>query len=382
MAGRARMAAVTAGVAGLLGACDGPSGSVRTQIEDPPAELAGTFERVDTVATGVWVIRQNRAFHLQPVGNVTVIEQADGLVMVDGGGSPGSGGRIAGLVAGLSAKPVKALVLTHWHGDHTLGVSAIRARWPALRVIATSATRESLVGAPMGRYAKESADSAATAEFQASLDPVEEFLAAQAADTTQPAGVRDGYAQTLAELELYRRDIEGLHVVVPNETFDDRLLLDDAERPIALMWPGRANTDGDAIAWLPRQRIVVTGDLVVSPIPFGFGSYPADWIEALERVRALGFAVLVPGHGAPQTDAAYVEQLIGTIADMRAQMATLAPDLELEAARARLDVSAHRGAFAGDDSWLGLWFDQYWVIPFAESLWKEARGIPITQGTG
>lgn len=372
-----RVAVLVVGGAGLLGGCEG-----RPAPDGARQGMEGYFERVDTVAAGVWVIRQNRAFHLQPVGNVTVIEQADGLVMVDGGGSPGSGARIADLVAGSSPKPVKALVVTHWHGDHTLGVSAIRARWPELRVIATAATRESLLGAPMGRYAKEAADPAATAEFQASLDPVEEFLAVQAADTMQPSLVRGGYAETQRELELYRRDVEGLHIVAPTETFETRLTLDDPERPIELMWPGRANTDGDAVAWLPRQRIVVTGDLVVWPIPFGFGSYPADWIEALERVRALGFAVLVPGHGAPQRDAAYVDQLIGLIADMRVQMAGLAPDLELEASRSALDVSAHRRAFAGDDPWLGLWFDQYWVVPFAESLWNEARGIPITQGTG
>ena len=41
-----------------------------------------------------------------------------------------------------------------------------------------------------------------------------------------------------------------------------------------LRFLGRANTEGDAIAWLPRQRIVMTGDVVVSPTPFGFFSFP------------------------------------------------------------------------------------------------------------
>jgi glyoxylase-like metal-dependent hydrolase (beta-lactamase superfamily II) len=368
---------LTASAVAALGACE----QQRQDVTVAP-ETDGYFETVDTVAEGVWVIRQNRAFHLQPVGNVTVVEQADGLVLIDGGGSPGSGARIADLVADLSPKPVLALVVTHWHGDHTLGISAIRARRPSLRVISTARTRESLAGAPMGRYAKDAADSAATAAFQASLDPVEEFMAAQVADTTQPAVVREGFVETLRELVLYRRDVEGLHVVVPTETFETELVLDDPERPIELTWMGRANTDGDAVAWLPRQRIVVTGDLVVWPIPFGFGSYPADWVETLRRVRALGFDVLVPGHGAPQHDAGYVDQLLDLITDMRDQVARMPPDIDLEAARSALDVSAHRRRFADDDAWLGLWFDQYWVYPFAESLWKEARGVPIEQGTG
>ena len=104
-----------------------------------PLPQDGYYEIAEPLTTHVWLIRQAKPFHLQPIGNVTVIEQSDGLVLVDSGGSPGSGRRIVGLVRGLSRKPVKAVVITHWHGDHPLGLPAILDAWPKARVIATAA---------------------------------------------------------------------------------------------------------------------------------------------------------------------------------------------------------------------------------------------------
>ncbi len=100
----------------------------------------------------VHVIAQPRPFHLQPLGNVTVIEQRTGLVLVDAGGSRGSGERVVSLVREISPKPVTAVVLTHWHGDHVLGAAAIHRAWPAAQLIATERTRDHLLGALMRAY--------------------------------------------------------------------------------------------------------------------------------------------------------------------------------------------------------------------------------------
>ena len=101
-----------------------PAAASAQQIH--PHSLSSYLETIEPVAPHVWVIRQAEPFHLQPIGNVTLIEQADGLVLIDAGGSPGSGRRIVQLVKSVSAKPVKAVAITHWHGDHALGLPAIR----------------------------------------------------------------------------------------------------------------------------------------------------------------------------------------------------------------------------------------------------------------
>jgi glyoxylase-like metal-dependent hydrolase (beta-lactamase superfamily II) len=200
-----------------------------------------------------------------------------------------------------------------------------------------------------------------------------------------PAGTeaqRQFYDRMAREAQAGAADFHGTYLVPPTETFIDHLTIDDPERPVQLMFLGRANTEGDAIAWLPRQRILMTGDIVVSPIPFGFGSYPESWIGVLQRLKALNFALLVPGHGEPMSDAAYLDRLIAAIGEIRAQVGPLARQgLTLEQVRQRVDLSAQTALFATTPR-AGRLFDAYWLQPMVENAWKEARGVPILQGEG
>ncbi len=347
------------------------------------ASPAGHLEIVEKLEPGVWIIRQAEPFQLRPVGNVTVIEQFDGLVLVDSGGSPGSGRRVAALVRSVSDKPVKAVLVTHWHNDHPLGLPAIQAAWPDVRIIAHDRTGDHVLGTPLASVPNGAPDPAVDAKVDEQVRGSEDFLRRNAEDASLSIEERAGFARTLDGFSTIRSDTAGSFVVPPTETFSERLLIDDPERPVEFLYLGRANTDGDAIAWLPRQRIVATGDIVVAPIPFGFGSYPADWIETLGKLKELEFTLLVPGHGLPQRDASYVDQLVGLIEEVRVQIAPLAAQgMELDEARGHVDLSAHRTLFAGDDPWLMRWFDRYWVRPMTESAWREAKGLEIVQGGG
>jgi glyoxylase-like metal-dependent hydrolase (beta-lactamase superfamily II) len=152
-------------------------------------------------------------------------------------------------------------------------------------------------------------------------------------------------------------------------------------RPVELRYFGRGNTDGDAVVWMPEQRVVASGDLVVHPTPYGFGSYPADWIEALEAIKALDYAYLIPGHGAVQPDTAYVDQLIALMAEVRAQVGPLAEaGLSLEEVRAEVDLSAQQSLFAQGDAWIANRFNAWWGAPFIGVAYQEATGDPILQG--
>ncbi|HEV7661741.1 MAG TPA: MBL fold metallo-hydrolase [Allosphingosinicella sp.] len=248
-------------------------------------------------------------------------------------------------------------------------------------VIATAATRDGIRGPAadgIGFRADERSDTIA-------LNQLSGFLSGVRAASRNPAhddATRARYAGMIRDIEGRMADVRGTYLVLPTETFARALLLDDPERPVRLMFLGRANTAGDAIAWLPRQRVVVTGDVVVAPTPFGFFSYPRDWIGVLERLKALDFALLVPGHGEPQADAAYLDRLIATIADIRAQMAALAGQgLTLEEVRARTDFSAQTALF-GDTPRNRPQFEGFWLTPMAENAYEEARGEPIVRGGG
>ncbi|MDX2237285.1 MAG: MBL fold metallo-hydrolase [Hyphomonadaceae bacterium] len=328
------------------------------------------------VAPRVTALMSPEPFQVQPLGNVTLIEQSDGVVLVDAGGSPAAAERIAAFVREIApGKRVKAIVITHWHGDHVLGLRTLLAHWPEARTISTVETRASLTSAATARF-MPTEDAANNAVLQRNLAEGVAFLRGRStqAELTEE---RQGYAQAARVVAQHAHDLEGAARIAPNETFTDRLVIADRDAPVEILFLGRANTDGDAVVWLPRQRVLVTGDVVVSPIPFGFGSYPAEWIGVLERLKAYDFATLVPGHGGPMRDRVYLDRLIALLREVRAQAR---PDETLEEARARVTLGAQADAFTGGSAWRRRWFNAYWTQAIVVSARKEARGEAIVQG--
>lgn len=349
---------------------------------EPTLQDDGYFEMWEDVTAGAAVIRQAKPFHLQPIGNVTVFTQSDGLVLVDSGGSPGSGRRIVELIRrNRPGKPVKAVILTHWHGDHPLGLGAILEAWPNARTIATAATKAHLAD-PRTLNAPGAFDAKANAAMVAKYGGFADYCAEMAAKATVDAE-KTGWAAGARLFRQYARDMDGAITVAPQEGFTDRLLIEDTEAPVEALFLGRANTDGDAVVWSPGARLAATGDLLVAPLPFGFGSYPGEWLDALRKLRALGAATLVPGHGAPMRDDRYLLQVAAAVEDLRDQVRrSVAAGLDQKAARAALTVDDHARGFAGEDRWLRKWFDSYFVDPLAVSAFKEATGQAIVQSLG
>lgn len=334
----------------------------------------GYVYEISRLTEHVHVIAQPEAFHLQPLGNVTVVEQTDGFVLVDAGGSRGAGERIVELVRQIGDKPIKAVILTHWHGDHPLGVSAILKTWPQARIISTARTRAHLLGSSMQMFPRGD-DAAANRSLQDQIDAIADSFRASSDRPGASAEERRGYAQAERDLRRYARDLDGTTLALPGVTFTDQLSLPDEQAPVEALFLGRANTDGDAVVWLPDQRVLAAGDVVVAPFPFGFDSHPAEWLQVLDRLDRFDFAFLVPGHGAVQTDRTYLHALTALIASTRSQAAALAASgASLEEARTRIDLAAHARRMVGDDPWLQHWFRLYWTDPMVASVYGEATG--------
>jgi len=318
-------------------------------------------------------------WYAQLAGNVVVIEQSDGFVIVDSGGNAGNGRAVVRYARSLANKPIKAVMITHWHGDHPQGISAIRDAYPNVRIISTRGTEAGMLGPAsynIGYHADPKFDRATAAASQKLADTYSKLLD----DPKVAADRKERIRKALGQFDLMTRDFVGSYLVPPTETFEHELVINDRDVPVHMMFLGRANTDGDAIAWLPKQKIVASGDIVVSPYPFGFGSYPAEWIQTLGKLKALGFTTLIPGHGHPMTDATYIDRLVAAIRDVQTEVGPLATaGVSLDDVRKKVDFSKSIAMF-GDTPQVkanlqGLFFD-----PMIGNEYKEARGEPIVQG--
>lgn len=313
------------------------------------------------------------------IGNVILIEQSDGFVVVDSGTSAGNGRAVVRYAKSLANKPIKAVMVTHWHNDHPQGISAIRDAFPKVRIIATRGTEAGMLGPEsydVGYRPDAKFDQASLKLLQSSQDNYRKLLD----DPATPSDRKERIRKALIQFDEMKKDFVGTYIVPPTETFERELVIDDRDVPVRMMFLGRANTEGDAIAWLPRQKIVASGDIVVSPWPFGFGSYSGDWIETLGKIKALGFTTLIPGHGAPQNDVSYLDKLIAAMSDLRAQIFPLAKaGMSLDDVKKKADFSKSIALF-GDTprdkaNLQSLFFD-----PMIGSVYKEALGQPIIQG--
>jgi phosphoglycerate dehydrogenase-like enzyme/glyoxylase-like metal-dependent hydrolase (beta-lactamase superfamily II) len=95
-----------------------------------------------------------------------------------------------------------------------------------------------------------------------------------------------------------RKDVRESKLKVPNVVFDDKLVLDDGNQRVEFLFLGHAHTPGDAFAYLPKQKLLCTGDACVNGAYnyMGHGD-SASWIRVLERAQQLDIKYVLPGHG-------------------------------------------------------------------------------------
>jgi glyoxylase-like metal-dependent hydrolase (beta-lactamase superfamily II) len=186
---------------------------------------------------------------------------------------------------------------------------------------------------------------------------------------------RRSYESDIAGAERFFKEAPGVPIVTPTVTVSDRLALVQGGRQIEVLHLGAGHTAADLVVHLPRERIVIAGDLVASPIPLvGSTSWPVAFASTLERLIALKPAVIVPGHGQVMRDDSYVRRearlLTSLVAQVRAAAAAGAP---LPTVRKQVNLEAMRAEFAGSSPLLGYIFDAYVTSPGVAAALREIR---------
>jgi glyoxylase-like metal-dependent hydrolase (beta-lactamase superfamily II) len=291
------------------------------------ADLAEKTETLEILADGVY------ALTAEGDPNVGAIEGEDFLVAFEARATPAAAREWLDKLREHTGKPVRYLVLSHYHAVRVLGASAFDADV----IIAHENTRKLIA----------------------------------------ERGKQDWDSEYGRMPRLFKQPESIPGLTWPDVTFSDRLTIDlGGERgELVLQYCGRGHTAGDIVAWLPRQRVLFAGDLVEAQAALYTGdAFHTDWSTGtLDRVKAFGAEVLIGGRGAvprgrDAVDAA-IEQTRDFLLVMREKVGAVHAHggTPAEAFRATHEALAPR---------YGRWPIFEHCLPFdVQRLWDEMDGI-------
>jgi cyclase len=328
------------------------------------------------VADGVYAFISAESNNAIVSGNSVAVIGGDGILVVDSGNFPSETRRIIAEIRQLTSLPVRYLVHTHWHRDHTDGDSEYRAAFPNVVIISTPYTRKMITDRAMKNLDEEIKMGPEYAGYLRKL----------AQDG------RDGSGRVLsAEEKTYNNDFaesieaavaefKQVKLLLPDETFDQNLDVHLGKREIQLRFLGRGNTGGDAVIYVPDARVVMAGDLLVYPTPYVFDSYFSDWIQTLGKIKAMGAITIVPGHGPVQHNNDYIDLVSSLLESFTSQVQqAVLENLSLDDTRKKVDVRSFEKQFAGDNANRRRNFEAYFLGMAVERAYKEAKGTLDTQ---
>jgi glyoxylase-like metal-dependent hydrolase (beta-lactamase superfamily II) len=236
---------------------------------------------VRSLARDVYVVMGDTGRGSEGRPNAGFIVTAGGVVVIDALASPAQGAALVRTIRTVTREPIRWLVLTHHHPDHHFGASVLRRA--GARVIAHPD-----VATGVDEQSREAAESAWT------------LVVGKA----QMAGFR--YA-----------DVPDVAV-----TAADTLRLGGTTIVIAHPWQGSAHTAGDLIVWLPAERVVFAGDLLIEDgVTMVVDGSSRGLVAALDALAGLEPRIAVPGHGAvPADPGALIARTRDYIVGLRAAM--------------------------------------------------------------
>lgn len=185
--------------------------------------------------------------------NAGFVVMDDAVLVVDTHMVPEAARELIAKIKTITPLPVRYVVNTHWHPDHTHG----------------------------------------NASYVAAFGSKTMFIS----HTTTRADIATLGSEALARNRAKNDALAGVQLVLPNLTFSRELHLHMANRRIQLLFFGRGHTRGDIVVYLPDDKLAFVGDLVTGGPPFARDGYPFAWISTLQALQQLDLQTLVAGHG-------------------------------------------------------------------------------------
>jgi glyoxylase-like metal-dependent hydrolase (beta-lactamase superfamily II) len=302
----------------------------RAQTAGPLVSGAHRFEKV---VDGVFYATASGAMTVG--SNSPVIVTDDETLVIDSEITPAAARALVADLKAVTTKPVRYVVDSHYHYDHAHGNQVFTRD---AQVIGHDNTRRRMLTNVLEQYTYLSSVQPVPARVEALKQRI-----AQENDAQQKALLERQVTNSLAYLDQVKETI----VTPPNLTFDKTMTLYRGGREIRILYLGRGHTDTDVVVYLPKERIVCTGDLMESVVSYMGDSYPEEWIATLDRLKAIDFDTVMPGHGVVFKGKTKFEAFQKYLRDVITQVTALRTQgLSAEAAAPKVDVTAYAGEFA------------------------------------
>ena len=283
---------------------------------------------LEEVAEGVFFAVGNGA--LYTMSNALIIERDEDVVVVDSHITPAAGRALLDSIRVVSDKPVTTLINSHFHYDHANGVPAFG---PDIEIIGHEVTYEKLTGDPANEHT-----------FQSSLTRFDNTVNRIQAELENATNAQERQ-ELQQQLEFWQAHVAAQDEIVftpPTTTLKETMTLYRGGREIQLHYFGRAHTGGDLAIYLPEEKIVFTGDMVLGGISYMGDGYVSEWADTLQAFKQLDFDLVLPGHGPGFRDRERINNVQAYYTDLTEEVRRLkALGYSAEEAATRADLRQH-----------------------------------------
>lgn len=338
-----------------------------------PACAANDYGKVTghKVADGVYLFTTTPYADVGLSGNSVAILSDEGVLVFDSNATPETAATVLAEIRKLTDRPVRYLVNSHWHWDHWGGNQTYQAAFPGLQIITHEKTRELML-----TVEPRWNDKGLKQDLPQFLDGFEKQIAAAKAKNASPERIKSAEERLVVDRNFLAQKL-ALHKTYPNVTFSGSMTIILGGREIQVLH-AQAITTGDTYLYLPKEKVLVTGDILLSPYPFAIGgTYPAEWLTTLEKLAALAPNVIIPGHGDAETNADFLRGNIALFREVIGQVkANKAKGMTSEQTVEALDKqNAELAArFGIKDAETVAAFKDYFLDVFVKRAYRELDG--------
>jgi len=241
--------------------------------------------------------------------NVTCLVTGEGVLVVDSGNDPAEGRWVVEKIKEKTDKPIKYVVLTHYHFDHSLGLLGFPGD---VTVIAHSNCAQNISQFGEKEF-KWLIEKDLPGQIEESRQKIEKLKKENNPDVKKEEEALKKLTQTLEELRKKQ-------LICPGITFEKKLTLTMGNEKIEIIYPGPAHTNGNSLIYIPGRKVIIMGDMLfygyIPYIHWQAGSDTQHWIDCLDKLSSWDIEKVIPGHG-EVTDKSAFEQMKLYLVDLR-----------------------------------------------------------------